>query len=79
MSGEIWCLLSVLLWSWERSLEPLDRVLGAVCEAGIEVLVQDGEDLLCSTEAAGSAWGSVGLCCPRAPDGLSSLLAPKQH
>lgn len=61
MSGGIWCLLlSVLLWSWERSLEPLDRVLGAASEAGIDVLVQGGEDLLCIMEAAGSASGQCG-------------------
>lgn len=38
------------------ALEPLDRVWGAACGAGAEVLVQ-GEDLLCIMEGAGPAPG----------------------
>lgn len=60
MSGGIWyLLLSVLLQSWERSLEPLDRLWGAASEAGFEVLVQGGEDLLCIMETASGQCGDV--------------------
>lgn len=71
---------SLLLWSWERSLEALDRVWGRLPpRRGSRWQCRVVRIRVASWRGQAQPRGSVGVCCPRAPNGLSSLVAPKQH